>query len=68
MSSIGDPPRIALKGIWYSIVQFLSVTAIDFLIEQSVQNHDRTLDAWDAINVGINVQTSKCSVINKKIV
>mmetsp|Transcript_35020 Transcript_35020/g.75879 ORF Transcript_35020/g.75879 Transcript_35020/m.75879 type:complete len:254 (+) Transcript_35020:278-1039(+) len=65
MSSIRHPPWISSTVRLYSIVQCDAMSYINLRIELTVDNHNRTLDIFDAINVGEDIQTRQSTARRK---
>jgi hypothetical protein len=61
VASIGDPPRVTLKGCGDGAMQFLTMTNVDFLVQAAMNDHHWTLHLFDSINVGVYIQASQCS-------
>lgn len=62
VTAVRDPPGLALVLRRNVLVQLHAVADIDFLVKAAVNDQDGAVDFFDAINVGINVQTSQETV------
>lgn len=57
--SIGNPPRISFQVIWSCLVQSHSLSNGNLLVQTTVYDHNRALGLSNAIDVGVNVETSQ---------
>jgi hypothetical protein len=53
--SIRHPPWISLQIIGYRLMQGDSMGNIHFLVQTTVDHHNRTFDLVNSINIGVNI-------------